>query len=134
MSNLYSIGYQGRTIEQFIALLRKYNVNVIVECRAIPYSKYNEAFNWDNLKKHSEFVYVNDVSLGNDGYFNYKDIDYIISKPYNGYAFMCMETDPTKCHRSTMIGKYLLNNIGIDVQHITTNGSILKQSEINLLF
>lgn len=131
---IYSIGYQGRTIEQFLELLRKYNITVIVECRSTPYSKFNEEFNWDKLQKQPEFNYINNVQLGNDGYFCYKDIDRIINGDYSGYAFMCMESDPTKCHRSTMIGKYLLKGFDIDTHHITSNGNILKQSEIKLLF
>jgi hypothetical protein len=44
----YTIGHSNHPIEKFLKLLEKYNINVIVDARSVPYSKYAK----DPLKCH----------------------------------------------------------------------------------
>lgn len=47
-------------------------------------------------------------------------------------AVMCSELHPEQCHRSKLIG-VALQKSGINIQHITKNGEIMDQNDINAL-
>lgn len=47
-------------------------------------------------------------------------------------AVMCSELNPEECHRSKLIGLSLQKE-GIIMQHITKNGKLMDQNEVNLL-
>ena len=44
MAEIFTIGYGNRTIEAFIALLKQYDIELLVDVRSQPYSRYNPDF------------------------------------------------------------------------------------------
>ena len=61
MSEIFTIGYGGRTIEEFAALLKQYEIEVLVDVRSSPYSSYYTDFDRPNLSemlKSSDIRYV----------------------------------------------------------------------------
>ena len=42
MGNLFTIGHSQHTVNYFVALLKKYNINYVLDVRSTPYSKYAE--------------------------------------------------------------------------------------------
>ena len=61
MSEIFTIGYGGRTIEEFAALLKQYKIEVLVDVRSSPYSSYYTDFDRPNLSemlKNDDIRYV----------------------------------------------------------------------------
>ena len=52
MGKLFTIGHSQHDIEYFIKMLRKYNVNYVLDVRSTPYSKYAEQYNRENIEKY----------------------------------------------------------------------------------
>jgi uncharacterized protein (DUF488 family) len=58
---IYSIGQGNREIENFIKLLKDYNINYLIDVRSSPYSKMYPIYNREslsNLIKEQGFTYV----------------------------------------------------------------------------
>ena len=49
MINIYTIGHSNYSIERFVNMLRKYEIDVVVDIRGTPYSKYNTQYNKEAL-------------------------------------------------------------------------------------
>jgi uncharacterized protein (DUF488 family) len=154
-SEIYTIGYGNRNIDEFLELLDKYRIVYLVDIRTSPYSRFNPDFNKHALKNvlphHGiKYVYMGD-SLGgipkdesvysNDGKVDYEKLqkkDYFISGIARlekaitqelSIAIMCSELKPENCHRSKLIGK-ILTERGVTVIHIDENGDLITQDEI----
>lgn len=121
--DFYTIGYEKKTIEQFIELLKAAKIQTLVDARKNPVSQYKPDFNKEKLeetlRQHS-IKYVHHPELGvpselrrklgetgdYDWFFKQYDKNVIpkldeidlqsLSYPI---AIMCVELDPTKCHR-----------------------------------
>lgn len=122
--DFYTIGYEKKTIEQVLELLKRAKVKTLVDARKNPVSQYKPDFNKKKLqetfKNHGiEYVHYPELGvpseirrkLGETGDYNWffkqydesilprleKDADL---KPLSyPIAIMCVELDPTKCHR-----------------------------------
>jgi uncharacterized protein (DUF488 family) len=60
---LYTIGHSNDEISQFIDLLRGHGVEMVVDVRTHPYSRYAPQYNIDNLRKiltenHVQYRYL----------------------------------------------------------------------------
>ncbi len=58
---IYSIGHGNREIEDFIKLLKTYEIEFLIDVRSSPYSKMFPVFNKDglsNILKNNGFIYV----------------------------------------------------------------------------
>ena len=51
MGNLYSIGYANKPIDEFISILKKYNIHCIIDVRSMPFSGQFPDYNQNNLEK-----------------------------------------------------------------------------------
>lgn len=126
---IYTIGHSTRKIEEFIGLLKHYEIEMIVDVRTIPKSRYNPQFNEDELKealKKAGISYRHLTKLGglrhttkdsvNTGWTNKSFrgfADYMQTPSFkegvdelesfgkeNTVAIMCAEAVPWRCHRS----------------------------------
>lgn len=154
-NTIFTIGHSNLNIENFINLLKEYDINCIVDVRSTPYSKFHSQFNRENIKselKKNGIYYIfmgeelgarrNDRSLYTiKGYLDFektvksskflKGVSRIkegLSKGFN-IALMCSEKNPMECHRSIMIARYFSDN-NFMVKHILDKGEILTQEEI----
>ncbi|MCJ7615762.1 MAG: DUF488 domain-containing protein [Desulfobacterales bacterium] len=153
MNELYTIGYSGFTIDEFINVLKKHGINAIADVRSVPYSKFKPEYNSDNLKaklKNSssiEYVFLGDLCgariEAQECYKNGK-ADYAliakhpkfqegikrIKKGLEKYriALLCAEKDPVSCHRMILICRHLRAD-DIKIFHIIDFRSVLTQSE-----
>ncbi|MGH2666189.1 DUF488 family protein [Flavobacterium sp.] len=150
-SEIYTIGYGNRSIQVFIQLLQKYEIQILIDVRTNPFSRFNPDFRSKKLELHLINHNIRYLFLGYelggkpsdlDCYTNY-EVDYqkiqskvfftigieeVININHEGLktALMCSEQSPLYCHRKALIGDYLQAN-GFDVRHIDKDGTILNE-------
>lgn len=143
MNKIWTIGHSKRSIEQFIRMLRAFDIQVLADVRSMPGSKVFPHFNQTDLSKALENAGVHYVHMPDLG--GRKKLQTDTDKPFGGYAdhmqtdvfekainqlqeiaqkkrlvYMCAEANWWKCHRS-FISEYLYNE-GWEVMHIMTEG------------
>ena len=155
--HIYTIGYGARSIEEFLALLEKWDIAFLLDVRSRPYSRYKPDFSKDALERHLKgrgirYVFMGDTLGGQpadpDCYTPDGKVDYEVCRQKPSFqegigrlqqaweqgltvALMCSEGKPEQCHRSKLIGPALAE-AGIDVQHIDENDQPLSQEEVML--
>jgi uncharacterized protein (DUF488 family) len=140
---VYTIGHSNRSLDKFIAILRHYNIDCIVDVRSIPKSFHNPQFNKDSFKidlKKQKIKYFHLKGLGglrhakkdsvNTGWNNASFrgfADYMqtpafrkalktLVKYISKYrvAIMCAESLPWHCHRSLISDALIINKIQVE--------------------
>ena len=153
---IYSIGHSGHSIEKFIGLLNKYNINYLVDVRSSPYSKRIPQFNRELLKIGLQDKDIHYLHLGNKLGGRYSDprllsdnkqVDFEkvretdlfieglnelmdVVKQNNRVAFMCAEKDPLGCHRFALVSR-ALSLKGVEVRHILEDGNYVLNDELD---
>lgn len=151
----YTIGYAHHTQESFLALLKKYQINCVIDVRTMAYSKFHPQFNKEPLKYFLNkegilyrqmqeafgIIRPDSLLLNEAGYLDFvkiaelptfkEGIETIIRGIEAGYhiAFMCAEKAPSDCHRSTLVGRALKDK-GYQVHHILYEGDIQTQGDL----
>ena len=153
---IYTIGHSNYTIEKLIDMLKRFNIDCVVDIRGIPYSKYNIQFDKETIrylltKAGFKYIYMGEEFganrlLGKESYNNegFADFDKVIKeKPFKkgierlkvgcnkGYKIVLLGAmqDPLRCHRSILLGRELINN-GFEVKHILDDYLVINQEEI----
>jgi uncharacterized protein (DUF488 family) len=147
---IYTIGYAGIKLPQFITVLKEQGVTLLVDVRSMPRSKYFPDFNDTTLAQQlikNGIRYGNwkvefgarqeDAGLFTDGVLDFdkfaqskqfkqgiEKLDALVSKS-EVVCLMCAEIDPIGCHRFVLISKHLCYN-GYDVQHIVARTKEVK--------
>lgn len=154
MIPIYTIGYGQRAIEDFIDLLKRYEIAYLIDVRTAPYSRYKPEYSKTELdlalRAHGiRYIFLGD-SLGGrpdapDCYTAGK-IDYEAIKQKAFYqkglervqaafkqqqrlVLMCSEGKPEMCHRSKLIGASL-TQAEVPVIHIDEDGELQGQEAI----
>jgi uncharacterized protein (DUF488 family) len=151
---IYTIGHGGRTTDELLDLLRKVEVQFVIDVRSAPYSRYQPEFSREPLEgllaHHGlKYVFMGDDLGGRpkdpDCYTDGK-VDYSkcrtkeffrrgIERIRNAYnqglrlCLLCSEGKPWQCHRSKLVGAALLDE-GIEVLHLLPDGGIRTQDEV----
>lgn len=152
---LYTIGHGNRKSSDFISLLKKFDIEYVIDVRSQPYSKFNPQFNQADLKYLLEnnsirYIFMGDTLGGRPQdstcYDGEGKVDYeaVKTKEFflNGLerlktayekdisvAIMCSESKPCECHRSKLIGR-VLSEQNIVLSHITETGKIKDQATV----
>lgn len=151
---IHTIGYGSRSIEQFVAVLQRYEIEYLVDVRSTPYSRYKPEFSKRELEEALEQHSISYLFMGNtlggqpDDEHCYVNgvVDYEKVKATQFYAdginrlqtafsqqqriaLMCSEGKPEECHRSKLIGVTLAKG-EIPVVHIDENDTLQSQAEI----
>ena len=150
---IYTIGHSTHPIGEFVELLRTCNIQMVVDVRTIPRSRYNPQFNEQDLKqslKQNKIQYKHIKNLGglrgttkdsiNCGWHNRSFrgfADYMGTSEFeNGLeelinvakvkttTIMCAEAVPWRCHRS-LIGDALIKK-GWLVRDIMSRTSVKR--------
>ncbi|SCK03057.1 Uncharacterized conserved protein [uncultured Clostridium sp.] len=155
MINIYTIGHSNYSIERFVEMLRKYKIDVVVDIRGTPYSKYNTQYNKEalgNTLKDLGFKYIymgNEFAAQRDNkliytWEGYSDFEKVIKEPSfingverlkkglaKGYRIVLLgaKQDPVNCHRFALVGRELYKR-GFDVKHIEDDLSTSSQLEV----
>jgi uncharacterized protein (DUF488 family) len=143
---VYTIGHSTRTIDEFIDLLKKQEIEVLVDIRSFPMSRRLPHFNRENMEEslaeaQIEYRWMKDlggrrkrllkdspnIALRNEAFRNYADymltpqfgdaIEELLQLAANKRtAYMCAEALYFRCHRM-LVSDYLTAH-GHDVRHI----------------
>lgn len=152
---IYTIGHSNYTIERLIDMLKKFNIDCVVDIRGIPYSKYNLQFDLETIrylltKEGFKYIYMgrefaanrlNKESYNDEGYCDFtkvvgeKEFKEGIERLKNGckkgykIALLGAMQDPLRCHRSILMGRELEKE-GFSVTHILDDYSTVNQEGI----
>ena len=155
MTAIYTIGYAGRPLPEFSALLARHEIAYIVDVRSAPYSKVHPEYSKDALHDAMQqagfgYVYMGDLLGGRPGdpscYTGDGKVDYERVKTRDFFqrgiarlqqavagghrvALLCSELKPHECHRAKLIGVALLER-GQPVLHIDEDGELRTQDEV----
>ena len=138
---IYSLGTSSREPEEFIRVLRTYGIEVVVDVRRFPTSRY-EHFRKEDLRALLELEGIDYVYMGRElggyrdgGYETYMETEIFdralsilegIGKK-RVTALLCAERLPWRCHRR-FIGSALRRR-GWDVIHIVDEGRTWRPKE-----
>lgn len=144
---LYTIGHSNHTIRYFIALLKRHKINIVVDVRSVPYSRYCSQFDKNVVSAALQAVNIQYMFLGRElgarpddlacyegGFVDFKRIarrkefkDGLqrlltdIGKYY--IVLMCTEKEPLECHRTILICRNLKEH-KLCIKHILEDGRI----------
>jgi len=108
MNVIYSIGHGTKSTDLLISQLQEANIEMVVDVRSVPYSKYNPQHNREALQSSLKMQGIDYMyrgkSLGGRGgnILREETLDEVTNLVRNGkkVAVMCSETNPRQCHRA----------------------------------
>ena len=152
---LLSTGHSNHTLERFIELLRQYRIEVLVDARSHPRSRFAPYFNKASLEQAAigagiKYLYMGKELGGRPEREEFYDADghvlywrvaespsFLegIKRLENGItnyraALMCSEEDPSGCHRRLLVGRVLAER-GVRLEHIRGDGRIQTEAELH---
>jgi uncharacterized protein (DUF488 family) len=154
---IFTIGHSNHALEIFLDLLRQHGVEVLVDVRSQPYSRYTPHFTATALKSAVleaglRYLYLGKELGGrpdpdNDAFYNPEGHVYYnrvaewscfqegIERVLTGIAryrvaLLCAEEDPIDCHRHLLIGWVLQDRHDVEVLHIRGDGSVQAEREL----
>ena len=154
---IYTIGYSGFSIEDFVKKIKNNNINCVIDVRSSPFSKYFPQYNKEFVKKYlnnNNILYMNFLEFGarqtDPKFFNpkgYLDFEKYtqslsflhgtervvngIAKGYN-IALMCAEKEPSHCHRTIMISRWFSKNDFNIIHFMPNNIRNKKQKDLDV--
>ena len=156
MTEILTIGHSNHDILHFLAILRKHGVQVLVDVRSDPHSRYAPQFNKHELQRavESEGIayrysgsYIGGkpkdpslyTSAGRPDYDRLAAteqfqnelravVDLAASKRT---AIMCSEADPVVCHRDRILAP-VMRSWGVKVVHIMPDGAVGEPAQQGL--
>ena len=153
---VYTIGHSNLPVEEWLSILLKLGMEILIDVRSVPYSRYAPQANREPLEEvvldaGIDYIFMG-VALGGrpkdeDACDVRGEVSY--SRQVKTFAFtsaltglldeasrhtvclLCSEEDPSRCHRGLLIGEELSGQ-GTEVRHIRGDGSIETQAEMRL--
>jgi len=155
MSTVYTIGHSSHTFEEFLRLVAANRIEVVVDTRSAPYSKFAPQFDRESVQRDLTQSGVRYLFLGselggrpkNPSYYDQrghvlysritKDVAFnaAIERLERGMAsfrvaLMCGEEDPAHCHRRLLVGRVLAER-GHDMLHIRGDRRVETDAEVS---
>jgi uncharacterized protein (DUF488 family) len=154
MGTVYTVGHSSHSAELFLGLLVQHAIQVLVDVRSAPFSRYAPQFDREILEralKQDGFRYLflgrelggrpaNKEYYDADGHVLYSRITddpaFVagIERLERGMvefriALMCGEEDPAHCHRRLLVTRVLAER-GHEVLHIRGDGRIMSDEDV----
>lgn len=152
--SVLTIGHSNHPIEKFLGLLRAHDVEVLVDARSQPFSRFVPHFSRKALERavtdaSIRYLFMGDLlggrpaaraCYGADGKVDYDRVEaqefyqHGIERLLDAIArfrvcVMCAEEDPSRCHRRLLIARTLVRR-GVDVRHVRGTGAVESESEL----
>lgn len=154
MSSVLTIGHSSHPLERFLELLRQHRVEVLVDARSRPYSRFAPHFSRAPIERAVvgaglRYLYLGDAIGGQPAARECYDadgkVDYDLVEQQGFYrrgierlrdgitrfrvCLVCAEEDPSRCHRRLLISRTLVRE-GVEVHHIRGSGAIETEAEL----
>lgn len=154
---LWTIGHSNHTLDRFLDLLGEHRIDVLVDVRSSPYSRYAGHFNREALERAIDGKDIRYIFMGRElggrpsdaaAYDDEGHARYDVmaeSSSFNGglarlergiaayrVAIMCSEEDPEHCHRRILVGKVLTARGTYQLHHIRGDGSSDVEKTVQL--
>lgn len=152
--SIYTIGHSNHPMDRLIDLLEAHDVEVLVDVRSQPYSRYAPQFDKRSLEAAIGVAGLKYLYLGKelggrpDGKEFYDDTGRVrysevaksplflegagrLEMGIQKYrvAMLCSEEDPAGCHRRLLVGHFL-HGKGVKVLHIRGDGSVQAEDRL----
>ena len=150
---VFTIGHSNHSPEAFLDLLRKHEIDEVVDVRSSPASRHYPQFNHGVLSGALERANIDYVFLGGelggrpadrscydeDGRVDYARLAdtelfddgigrVVRAADERRVAVMCSEKEPLDCHRTLLLARELEQR-GVAVEHILADGSAEKHED-----
>lgn len=146
-SPIFTVGHSNHPIDRFLALLAQHRINVVVDVRSSPYSRWHPQFGKDKLKDSLGASGIEYVFLGQElgarrdepeAYEGHtasyeriarlpafqRGLDQIRKQSaHDRLALMCAEADPLTCHRAILVCRHL-RQFSDEIFHILKSGEL----------
>lgn len=157
MSTIYTIGHSNVPLEKLIELLKLHSIELVVDIRSEPYSKYASQFNKAEIEPvikrcGFDYLYIGHklggkprspgfcTPGGAPDYEKMAESEIFLDgiSEMEGLAeqrklvLMCSEADPKVCHRDRLLAR-VFRSRGNTVNHILHDGSICQEDQGTLL-
>ena len=123
---IYTLGYSKWTVDQVIKTMDEKKIELLVDVRSIPYSRFSPSFNKAALivALGPRYIWKGKELGGKPGPATEEGIEWLVARHAAGHTLiiLCLEFDPRKCHRLTDLGARLYLR-GIDAVHLIHDGS-----------
>jgi uncharacterized protein (DUF488 family) len=144
MTSVYTVGHSNHTPDAFLALLRQHAIELLVDVRSSPYSRYVPQANREALARALAaagigYHWMGDRLGGKPGGLvaDYEQLsaspafkqgieDLVTGAATHRTAIMCAEGDHRQCHRHRLIAPALLDQ-GVHVLHIQPDGTLVDE-------
>lgn len=147
-TTLYTVGHSNHALETFLALLHQHHIEVLIDTRSSPFSRYSPQFNRDALKAAVQDRGIkygfygrelggrpeNQAFYDADGHADYAQIAVselfqlglarlVAGAAHFRTALLCSEENPSVCHRRLLVARVLFES-GHRISHIRGDGRI----------
>lgn len=152
--SVLTVGHSRHPIERFLGLLEEHEVEVLVDARSQPFSRFSPQFSRKALERtvteaQIRYLFMGDAlggrpaqqaCYGADGKVDYDRVEDQafyrdgITRLLAGIArfrvcVMCSEEDPSHCHRRLLITRTLVRH-GVEVRHIRGTSAVESEAEL----
>lgn len=149
-----TIGHSKHPIEKFLGLLRQHGVDVLVDARSQPFSRFSPQFSRKALERavteaSIRYLFMGDLLGGRpeprecydaEGTVDYDRVEVQefyqrgIDRLLDGIArfrvcLLCAEEDPLHCHRRLLVTRTLVRR-GVEVRHIRGSGAVETEDDL----
>ena len=153
-TTIWTIGHSNHPLATFLDLLTRRRMEVLVDVRSSPYSRYASQFNREAIypalqERGIQYLYLGDLLGGRTEderfYDDHGRVLYGALAESSGFrqgierllerlahartAILCGEEDPTDCHRRLLVGR-VLQDRGVRVIHLRGDGSEQTEAEL----
>jgi uncharacterized protein (DUF488 family) len=151
---LFTVGHSNHPLETFVELLKRYEIQALVDTRSFPYSRHVPHFNREELHRVLNEAGIRYLFMGEElggrpqeeefydreGHVLYYRLAESpaflagierLEKGIRQYrvAIMCSEENPSVCHRHLLVGRVMAGR-GARVEHIRGDGTVQADSEL----
>jgi uncharacterized protein (DUF488 family) len=153
-NTIFTIGHSNLDLNSFIKLLKDNAIEVLVDVRSNPYSRFASQFNKANIQKAIQENGLKYLFLGKELGGRPKEKEFYDPEVYVMYskiavsprfmegierlitgikkyrvAIMCSEENPVNCHRRLLVGK-VLSQKGFQIFHLRGDGRLQTENEV----
>jgi uncharacterized protein (DUF488 family) len=151
---LHTVGHSNQPFESFLRLLRRHEIELIIDCRSYPRSRYAHQFDRESIEsslRSYEIAYrfmgrelggrpaekhfyddngrvLYSLLAGTPRFKGSIEQAVILAQDYR-VALMCSEENPENCHRRLLIARVLVES-GCCVLHIRADGRLQSEQDL----